>query len=79
MYPQNVQAARFISNQEQLCDRANYPVLFDPQTSGGLLATIPGDQAANCVQVLQELGYQQSHIIGQVTPASSDVPPLRFV
>ncbi|MEQ9484403.1 hypothetical protein [Coleofasciculus sp. F4-SAH-05] len=61
------------------CDRANYPVLFDPQTSGGLLATIPADQAVKCEQVLQELRYQQSRIIGQVMPASSGVPPLRFV
>ncbi|MEQ9669064.1 selenide, water dikinase SelD [Coleofasciculus sp. G2-EDA-02] len=78
LYPQNVQAARFIKNQEEICDRANYPVLFDPQTSGGLLATIPSDQAVKCEQVLQELGYQQSCIIGQVISASSDVPPLRF-
>ncbi|WP_446352242.1 selenide, water dikinase SelD [Coleofasciculus sp. A1-SPW-01] len=79
LYPQNVQAARFIRNQEEICDRANYPVLFDPQTSGGLLATIPGDKAANCEQVLQALGYKDSHIIGQVISASSDVPPLRFL
>jgi selenide,water dikinase len=78
LYPQNVQAAQFISNQEEICDRANYPVLFDPQTSGGLLATIPGDQAAKCEQVLQELGYKQSRIIGRVMPASSGIPPLRF-
>jgi len=78
LYPQNVQAARFIRNQKEMCDRVNYPVLFDPQTSGGLLATIPSEQAAKCEQVLQELGYQQSCIIGQVISASSDVPPLRF-
>lgn len=78
LYPQNVQAERFIRNLELWCDRVNYPVLFDPQTSGGLLATIPGDKAANCVQVLQELGYKDSRIIGQVMPASSGVPPLRF-
>ncbi|MEQ8752186.1 MAG: selenide, water dikinase SelD [Coleofasciculus sp. G1-WW12-02] len=79
LYPQNVQAARFISNQEEICDRANYPVLFDPQTSGGLLATIPEDQAVNCEKVLQELGYKQSCIIGQVISASSGAPPLRFL
>lgn len=78
LYPQNVQAAQFIRNQEEICDRANYPVLFDPQTSGGLLATIPSEQAAKCEQILQELGYQQSRIIGQVMPASSGIPPLRF-
>ncbi|MEQ9484404.1 hypothetical protein [Coleofasciculus sp. F4-SAH-05] len=37
------------------------------------------EQAVKCEQVLQELGYKQSRIIGQVMPASSGVPPLRFV
>jgi len=42
-------------------------LLVDPQTSGGLLAGIPGDQADACVAALRAAGYPDACVIGTVT------------
>ncbi|HCF27195.1 MAG TPA: selenide, water dikinase SelD [Cyanobacteria bacterium UBA11049] len=67
LYPENLRAARYIGNLDRVSDRPNFPLLFDPQTSGGLLAAIPVAQASACVNSLQALGYSQSCIIGSVS------------
>lgn len=45
-------------------------ILFDPQTSGGLLACIPADQANSCIDRLKEAGFEQADRIGHVTARS---------
>ena len=67
LHPENLRAARYIANLDDVSDRPNFPLLFDPQTSGGLLAAIPAAQASACVNSLQALGYSQSCIIGSVS------------
>ena len=44
----------------------HFPLVFDPQTSGGLLAGVPGDQAESCLKALQQGGYPDAAIIGNV-------------
>ena len=41
-------------------------VLFDPQTSGGLLVALPGEQAASLMEDLRRIGAPAA-IVGQVT------------
>ena len=47
-------------------DRPTRAVLFDPQTSGGLLAGIPSDRASDCIAELRANGYRHASIIGRV-------------
>ena len=42
-------------------------VLVDPQTSGGLLATVAAAKADECIHALHQAGYGKAAIIGQIT------------
>jgi selenide,water dikinase len=46
---------------------ARYPFLFDPQTSGGLLASVGPRQVTPVLQQLQAAGYEQACVIGVVS------------
>jgi selenide,water dikinase len=52
-------------------------LLFDPQTSGGLLLSVPGGQADQLVAALKQAGVQAAALIGEVLAA--DRPCVRVV
>jgi selenide,water dikinase len=41
-------------------------ILFDPQTSGGLLIAVPGEKTEGMVKKLKERGIDEAAIIGEV-------------
>ena len=47
-------------------DRADFRLLADPQTAGGLLAGVPAAEADACVRALRSSGYAQAAVIGSV-------------
>jgi selenide,water dikinase len=54
-------------------------LLADPQTSGGLLATVPRDRAQTCLELLWARGDRTATAIGEIieaTPPGS--PPIRL-
>lgn len=44
-----------------------HPWLFDPQTSGGLLASVRAASAGSVVAQLREAGYHHATVVGEVT------------
>ena len=47
-------------------DAATKAVLFDPQTSGGLLAGVPAEAAAGCVAALRSARHVHAAIVGRI-------------
>jgi len=50
------------------CDGPMLAILADPQTAGGLLASVPDGQAAACLAALRAAGYRKAAMIGSVEP-----------
>jgi len=65
---ENLQFQRILCDDSanNLSNHPNYPLLFDPQTAGGLLASVASDQADSCLAQLHATGYQHATIIGYV-------------
>jgi len=63
---QNSRLRHNIKNTEELLKHKNFPLLFDPQTSGGLLASIPVENMEACLAELYELNYPASIVIGKI-------------
>ena len=67
LHRRNQQTERYLSNPQPR--HANYPLLFDPQTSGGLLAAVPQAAIGDCLATLRHKGYIHSRHIGNVVEA----------
>ena len=76
LQPQNIRLRRAVSNIETAGTDARYPLLFDPQTAGGLLAGVPEGRAEACVGRLHALGYTHAAVIGIVAERDDDRPPI---
>ena len=76
LQPANVRLRRAIRNQEDVVNHPRYPLAFDPQTAGGLLASIPADQADACVSALKALGYTETAVIGRVKEQGDALEPI---
>ena len=67
LQPANLRLKRGVSNEASALAHPAYPLLFDPQTSGGLLAAVPSSEAGACVEALRAAGYGATAIIGEVS------------
>src|SRR5262249_7175749 len=76
LQPQNVRLRRAIAALETVAKHPLYPLLFDPQTSGGLLAAVPLGKAEPCVAALRAEGYTAADVIGFVTERGAGLEPL---
>jgi selenide,water dikinase len=79
LQPANLRLRRALRNQAEAIDHPNYPLLFDPQTAGGLLASVPAESAAACVGALRRAGYPMAARIGRVWPRGEAMEPIRLV
>ncbi len=76
LQPANVRLRRALRNADEFVSDPRYPLLFDPQTAGGLLASVPAAQAAACVQALKAAGYAHTAIIGRITAQGEAIEPV---
>ena len=76
LQPQNVRLRRAVANLEEAGKDPRYPLIFDPQTAGGLLAGIPADKADACVAALRALGYDRAEIVGTVLERTDRLEPI---
>lgn len=74
LQPANIRLRRGIRDQERWVKHPRYPLIFDPQTAGGLLASVPANAAEDCVRELKALGYPHTAIIGRVLPQDESGP-----
>ena len=79
LQPANVRLRRALRNQAEFVADPRYPLLFDPQTAGGLLATVPAAQAEACVTALRAAGYVHTAVIGRILPAGDALAPIGLV
>jgi len=78
LQPANLRLRRGVAELEQAARHPHFPLLFDPQTAGGLLASVPADQAGACVAELQRAGYPAAAVIGRVETRGEALEPVRL-
>jgi len=79
LQPQNVRLRRAVRDLDRAQALTDYPLLFDPQTAGGLLAGIPANRAGACIAALHAAGYAAAAVIGQVLARSEALEPITLV
>lgn len=76
LQPANLRLRRALRNQAEMLRHPRYALLFDPQTAGGLLASVPAARAEDCLARLRELGYRQAAAIGRALAQGGALEPI---
>lgn len=76
LQPENERQRADLRDRERFVGHPRYPLLFDPQTAGGLLAGIPESNASACLEALRDAGYAGSCMVGRVVVRSGAVRPI---
>ncbi|MEZ5649257.1 MAG: selenide, water dikinase SelD [Burkholderiaceae bacterium] len=76
LQPANVRLRRALRNQAEMREHPRYRLVFDPQTAGGLLASIPAERAQHCLAALHAAGYDKAAIIGRIEAPGEALEPI---
>jgi len=79
LQPQNVRLRRALRDLAGTAANERFPLLFDPQTAGGLLAGIPAERTDSCIAELHALGFARAAAVGRVLPRSDAPEPIALV
>lgn len=74
---QNLHQRHIVENLAEHAGHPLLPLLFDPQTAGGLLAGVPAVAAQACLAALRAAGYEAA-IIGTVLATGQPQPAIRL-
>ena len=72
----NVRLRRALRNQEDMVKHPRYPLIFDPQTAGGLLASVPPNRVEACISELRLLGYAKTVAVGRIMAQTDALAPI---
>jgi selenide, water dikinase len=75
----NVRLRRALRNQEEFVKHPRYPLIFDPQTAGGLLASVPADRVDACIAALKTAAYPHTCKIGRILPQGDAIEPITLI
>ncbi len=76
LQPANVRLRRALRNQAEMVNHPRYRLIFDPQTAGGLLASVPADKVEACIAALRAAGYPHTASIGRILPQGDALEPI---
>ncbi|QDZ21313.1 selenophosphate synthetase [Chloropicon primus] len=81
LYPENTKWSDALEMGDGGKSDPVYPILFDPQTSGGLLFGVPPESVESCLQDLRACGTVGAKCIGTVTeePCEKGARPIRLL
>ena len=79
LQPANLRLRRAIRNVNDAVESHFYPLIFDPQTSGGLLASIPAKNVDACINELIRQGFITSSKIGYVRKQGQSIEPITLI
>ena len=79
LQPKNERVACRVENAAAARQHERFPLLFDPQTAGGLLAGLPRENVDACLEDLRVHGYPDSAAIGTISATENRAQPLRVV
>lgn len=79
LQPQNLRLRRAVADFETAAKHPDFPLLFDPQTAGGLLAGVPAEQVTDCVEALRKLGYAKTCVIGHIKAQADEMAPISLI
>jgi selenide,water dikinase len=79
LQPQNIRLRRAVRDLDRVAAAPDYPLLFDPQTAGGLLASLPAAHVDDCLAALKALGYRAAAAIGTVRAPSTHAEPIAVI
>jgi selenide,water dikinase len=72
MFPSNWKSYENFVKRDESFSANDLSMLFDPQTSGGLLGVVPEELANRCLVELKEKGYKAS-MIGEISFSSVEI------
>lgn len=78
LHRHNLRFERYLIDSDNFAAQKTYPILFDPQTSGGLLGALPRKRAEDCLQAMKDQGIK-ARVIGKVETCGQNDCQIKLV